>query len=235
MNVQMQAGGSDCGLFAIAFATSLCYGQSPGKFHFDHSTSISCFEGGHLEMFPIGRNRQSKNKVKATKTIAVYCSCRKPELAGSEMTQCGGCKDWFNIGFCITVDKKDRSLKWFLFIDCVHHYIIVSVILSSTKLTPCMTILDPLLTTYTSLPGPLLATRTGHPGPLLATKMGPLGPFLAPATVTKLPDAKPLKLVGCYTPQGKKVLTKEIWCRRNFNTFRPLLHCHNNFVAVKTG
>ena len=112
----MQAGGSDCGLFAIAFATSLCYGQLPGKFHFDQSVMckhlICCFERGHFEMFPIDRNRQSKNKVKATKTIAVYCSCRMPELPGSEMIQCGGCKDWFLIGFCITVDKKARSSKW---------------------------------------------------------------------------------------------------------------------------
>ena len=30
------------------------------------------------------------------------------------------------------------------------------------------------------------------------------------ATMTKLPDAKPLKLVGCYTPWGKKVLSKAI-------------------------
>ena len=75
MDVQMQARGSDCGLFAITFATSLCYGQSPGKFHFDESTMcknlVSCFERGHFEMFPIDRNRQSKNKVKATKAIAV--------------------------------------------------------------------------------------------------------------------------------------------------------------------
>ena len=63
MEVQMQAGGSDCGLFAIAFATSLCYGQSPGKFH---------FETGHFEMFPIDQKRQSKNKVKATKTILLW-------------------------------------------------------------------------------------------------------------------------------------------------------------------
>ena len=116
MDVQMQAGSSDCGLFAIAFATSLCYGQSPGKFHFDQSAMrkhlISCFERGHFEMFPIDRNRRSKNKVKATKTIAVYCSCRMPELLGSEMIQCADCKDWFHIGFCITVDKKARSLKW---------------------------------------------------------------------------------------------------------------------------
>ena len=68
MNVQMQAGGSDCGLFAIAFATSLCYGQSAGNFHFDQSAMrkhlINCFEGGHFEMFRIGENRQSKTRLR---------------------------------------------------------------------------------------------------------------------------------------------------------------------------
>lgn len=34
-DVQMQAGGSDCGIFALAFATAICYGHSPGKFQFD--------------------------------------------------------------------------------------------------------------------------------------------------------------------------------------------------------
>ena len=35
-DVQMQAGGSDCGAFALAFATAICYGHSPAN-----STSIS--------------------------------------------------------------------------------------------------------------------------------------------------------------------------------------------------
>ena len=49
--------------------------------------------------------------------------------------------------------------------------------------------------------------------------------------VTKLPDAT---LVGWLLfPRGKKVLSKAIWCRRDFDPFRPLLHCHNNFVAIK--
>ena len=116
MDVQMQAGGSDCGLFAIAFATSLCFGHSPGKFHFEQSAMrkhlVSCFERGQFDMFPIGRTRRSENKVKATKMIAVYCFCRMPELPRSEMIQCADCKEWFHIDFCVTVDKKARSLKW---------------------------------------------------------------------------------------------------------------------------
>ena len=31
MNVQMQAGGYDCGLFAVAFATALAFGEPPGQ------------------------------------------------------------------------------------------------------------------------------------------------------------------------------------------------------------
>ena len=40
IDVQMQAGGSDCSFFAIAFSTSFCRGHSPGKFHFDQSAMI---------------------------------------------------------------------------------------------------------------------------------------------------------------------------------------------------
>ena len=36
VNVQMQAGGSNCGAFALAFGTAICYGHSPGN-----STSIN--------------------------------------------------------------------------------------------------------------------------------------------------------------------------------------------------
>ena len=31
VDVQTQVGGSDCGVFALAFATAICYGHSPGK------------------------------------------------------------------------------------------------------------------------------------------------------------------------------------------------------------
>ena len=52
MDVQMQAGGCDCGLFAIAFSTSLCFGHRPGKFHFNqramHCHLMNCLEKGHI-------------------------------------------------------------------------------------------------------------------------------------------------------------------------------------------
>ena len=31
----MQSGGTDCGVLAVAFATSLALGKPPGQFHFD--------------------------------------------------------------------------------------------------------------------------------------------------------------------------------------------------------
>lgn len=34
MNVQMQVGGYDCGLFAVAFATALAFGEPPGHYHY---------------------------------------------------------------------------------------------------------------------------------------------------------------------------------------------------------
>jgi len=42
--------------------------------------------------------------------------------------------------------------------------------------------------------------------------------WLDGATVTKLPDAKPLYLV--VIPMEQKVLSKAIWCRRGFPSFR---------------
>ena len=47
------------------------------------------------------------------------------------------------------------------------------------------------------------------------------------ATVTKLPDAKPLLLVGVIHSE-QKVLSKAICAGGDFHPFRSLLHSHNN-------
>ena len=39
-DVHMQAGGSDCGVFALALTTAICFGHSPGKFQFDQQSSL---------------------------------------------------------------------------------------------------------------------------------------------------------------------------------------------------
>ena len=64
-------------------------------------------------MFPVNRSRRNDNKVKTTKTIAVYCTCRMPELSGTEMIQCSCYKDWYHIfDFCVAIDSTARASKW---------------------------------------------------------------------------------------------------------------------------
>lgn len=54
--VQQQLNGSDCGVFAIAFATCLVYGLNPKDFTFNISQMrphlIQCLKNGKMEMFP---------------------------------------------------------------------------------------------------------------------------------------------------------------------------------------
>ena len=61
-DVQMQAGGSDCGIFALAFATAIYCGHSPGKFQFDQQRMrnhlIKCLEEQQFTMFPIKKERR---------------------------------------------------------------------------------------------------------------------------------------------------------------------------------
>ena len=53
---QLQEGGSDCGLFAIAAATSLCNGESPNSIRWDQKLMrahlLKSFEQGKIKPFP---------------------------------------------------------------------------------------------------------------------------------------------------------------------------------------
>ena len=72
--------GCDCSLFAIEFATSLCHGHSPGKFHFDQ---LSCFQRGHLKCSPLTEIGRAKTRLRQWgQYLCTYCSCRMPELPG---------------------------------------------------------------------------------------------------------------------------------------------------------
>ena len=106
MDVQMQAGGCDCGLFAVAFATN---GIPPGKFTFDQSKMrkhlYTCLQKGQLVMFPTMKERRVPVKVKSRDEIDIYCECRMPELRNVEMVEC-----------CVHVPQSalvDKNTKWF--------------------------------------------------------------------------------------------------------------------------
>ena len=57
VNVHKQGGGSDCGLFALAFITSVCNGEDPAKCISDQAAMqnhlVKCVEKGCLLSLPL--------------------------------------------------------------------------------------------------------------------------------------------------------------------------------------
>ena len=110
VNVQMQYGGADCGLFAIAFATALALGHAPEAFHFQQNLMRQhlreCLEHGVITMFPYDKTRRSNKKTKNVQRVMVYCMCRLPEFG--EMIQCSCCMEWFHLDLCVTVPSRAK-------------------------------------------------------------------------------------------------------------------------------
>ena len=114
MNVQMQYGTSDCGLFAVAFATLLCARKDPMEYHLDQERMRThlklCYEKGKMTLFPIcGKLRRHTNAIKCTKEVEIHCICRLPRtkeltLYGN-MAQCGCCRKWFHQQFAAIPQK----------------------------------------------------------------------------------------------------------------------------------
>lgn len=123
-DVQMQAGGSDCGIFALAFATAICYGHSPGKFQFDRQRMrnhlINCLEEQECTMFPIKKERRQARKIKSSETIPLYCICRMPPIKEIPMIHCSHCKQWYHGKNCVkTIDEAWLpGAKWFCSPSC---------------------------------------------------------------------------------------------------------------------
>ena len=121
MDVPIQSGSYDCGLFAIAFATALALGEKPELFFFDQWNMRAhlrqCLESGEMKMFPVLRKRRvKKSAVKTTEEVQVYCKCRMPELPGEQLIECTNCKEWYHVDTCIDVPPTtclDSSVPWF--------------------------------------------------------------------------------------------------------------------------
>ena len=75
MNVQHQYGGSDCGLFALAFATALCAGINPTACTFKQELMrnhfLSCINKGQIEQFPIKQSRRAITRPVKIDTIDI--------------------------------------------------------------------------------------------------------------------------------------------------------------------
>ena len=118
--VQKQGNGVDCGLFAIAHATTFALRQQPCfDIKFDHTKLrkhlISCLEEETMSEFPIlhenvpVRSMPEKIKIKFTSkaldarrpskprcfTIENYCICNLPQCLGDQVS-CDKCDNWFH-------------------------------------------------------------------------------------------------------------------------------------------
>ena len=92
--IQNQVGVSDCGLFAKAFAVSICF----SKFIYDQEKMkrdiTECLENQKCRNFLFSLNASWKKK-KVTKTREhIYCICR--DLYDSEMVQRVVCESWLH-------------------------------------------------------------------------------------------------------------------------------------------
>lgn len=96
--VQNQIGASDCGLFAIAFAVSICLGSNPSKFIYEQDKMrahlIDCLLNP-FNNFPFSVNTNWKKRKISTTRENVFCNCRSPY--DSEMVECIICKEWFHL------------------------------------------------------------------------------------------------------------------------------------------
>ena len=98
--VQRQKGSNDCGLFALAFATSLCIGDDPSQLNYIQDKLrphlITCLEKNCLTFFPTCQLTKRCPRVSTQKKFPVYCLCRQPEANGDRMVQCASCQEWFH-------------------------------------------------------------------------------------------------------------------------------------------
>ncbi|PIK34375.1 hypothetical protein BSL78_28799 [Apostichopus japonicus] len=100
MNVTQQTDGSSRGVFALAFASTLCAGEDPTKMHYDEGTMWQELINNlnDLQMLPFGIrafNRSVKRRRIQILTEGIFCTCRRPD-DGNTMALCAFCNEWFH-------------------------------------------------------------------------------------------------------------------------------------------
>ena len=97
--VQKQINSSDCGLFALAFATDLCHGVDPQTQAYDQENMrahyVSCLESHEMVPFPKTSRRVPYHVTKKMTTVAIFCVCRMPNDK-KEYVQCSQCNGWYH-------------------------------------------------------------------------------------------------------------------------------------------
>ena len=105
VDVQRQVGGSDCCLFALAFAVSLCMRKDPHTERYAQTEMrqhlARCIEEKEMTSFPnSNRRRLGRHRIIHRKKVDVFCVCCLPwdkyDGKRGPLVQCIGCREWYH-------------------------------------------------------------------------------------------------------------------------------------------
>ena len=102
-SVQQQKNAVDCGLFSIAFASTVAFGGDPSAVTYDaaflRAHLIKCFNKTLMLEFPV-TEKPAINCKPYTSIVELYCVCRMPywrtDEIGLRMAECKNCKRWLH-------------------------------------------------------------------------------------------------------------------------------------------
>lgn len=104
--VQMQRSSSNCGLFAVAFASVLCEGVRPEECEFQERTMRkSLYRALKNQTAPVFVHKSIQAKPERDKVeVEVHCICRTSHNR-EVMVQCSNCSNWYHPS-CVNVPQK---------------------------------------------------------------------------------------------------------------------------------
>lgn len=119
MNIQAQTNSHDCGIFAVACATSIVHGIDPvlcqWESHQMREHLVQSLEKKQLTPFPIVKERRVTlgRRVRSSVTERIYCTCRTPNYDKKPMIKCDHCLKWFHKE-CegLDVEESYQNVKW---------------------------------------------------------------------------------------------------------------------------
>ena len=125
VSVQMQSGASDCGLFAIAFATLLCGRNNTGEYSLPKESTPQNVLRKMVNFPTSGRRRRCATTIISTKTVDVYCYCQLPWTKDfakyGDLAQCQSCRMWYHHK-CAAIPQEAFTSKHFIWkcMSCLH-------------------------------------------------------------------------------------------------------------------
>jgi len=125
MNVVRQKGMSDCGMFAVAYITSISMGQDPVNIVYKQETMrphlLQCLVAKNMSSFPVQCYRTVRKPVSLSTTLKLFCLCRQVYMRGSKMIECTRCREWYH-QVCILLSNNSfndaAENKSFLCVKC---------------------------------------------------------------------------------------------------------------------